>query len=403
MADTSEHLKSHDQHALDPQNEHAMLLFREVWAELEKEVGRSRLRFPKEIIWLNGAPGSGKGTNTPFILRERSITAPPLVISDLLNTPEFKRIKDAGNLVGDRDVVAALLRRLLDQVYQNGLVVDGFPRTKPQVECLKIFNKKMLELRKEFAGTPDAEYFPKPIFRIAVLFVEEREAVERQLKRGREIISHNQRVRETGVGDLREERSTDLSEEAAKKRYKIFREQALEALQGLKKHYHYHLINAQGSLAAVEANIIREFQYQSSLELEEETLDAVNHIPLASDITANARQNLVRRLEGYQREQTLLFKQVIWVLEHEFVPVLTIHAIGGRCDLVTENPLFGQKVAMEMLIDIVSERGYYAWAIVETKDIPARVDLSTGEITCRKKPLYKFQFRWSGSTIRRGN
>jgi adenylate kinase len=31
-----------------------------------------------------GAPGSGKGTNTPFILRERGITAPPIVMSDLL-------------------------------------------------------------------------------------------------------------------------------------------------------------------------------------------------------------------------------------------------------------------------------------------------------------------------------
>ena len=39
--------------------------------------------FPKEIMWLGGAPGSGKGTNTPFILRERGLTAPPLVISEV--------------------------------------------------------------------------------------------------------------------------------------------------------------------------------------------------------------------------------------------------------------------------------------------------------------------------------
>ena len=207
---------------------------------------------------LLGAPGSGKGTNTPFILRERGITAPPLVVSSLLDSPEFARIKDAGNLIGDREVIGLLFRRLLSHEYANGVLVDGFPRTRIQSECLKLLHQKMLEIRKDFAGTALGHLFPRPVFRITVLYVEEAEAIRRQLGRGRQAAAHNARVRDTGVGEPMEQRATDDSEDAARKRYRIFREQSLDALNGLKKHFHYHLINAQGDRASVEANIIRD-------------------------------------------------------------------------------------------------------------------------------------------------
>ncbi len=386
----------------DPAVENAQLIFREVWASMEASIGHQNLRFPKEIIWLNGAPGSGKGTNTPFILRERSITAMPVVTSELLNTPEAQKIKDAGNLISDPAVVRLLFTKLLDAQYLNGVIVDGFPRTRVQCECLKLLYQKMFELRKEFIGTPLAAHFPQPVFRITVLYVEERESIERQLKRGRQIIAHNQRARDTGVGELLEERATDTNEEACRKRYRIFKEEALEALQSLKKTFHYHLINAQADIAKVEQNIIHEFQYQSSLELDDETLDLLNHIPLANDIVVNARQNLVRRLDGYQRDHAALFQQVIYVMEHEFMPVITLHAISGRAEIVNENPVFAQPMALTMLLDVFNERGYFAVGHTETKDIPARFDLKSGEITCRKKPVYRFSIRFQGSVIRRG-
>ncbi len=47
----------------------AQLIFNAVWSELETERGREDLHFPKEIILLGGAPGSGKGTNTDFIMK----------------------------------------------------------------------------------------------------------------------------------------------------------------------------------------------------------------------------------------------------------------------------------------------------------------------------------------------
>jgi len=91
----------------------AQLIFDAVWVSLEAEFGREQLRFPKEIILLGGAPGAGKGTNSAFIAKARGLTCGPIVISALLDTPEARRLKDGGNMVGDREVVGLLLRRLL--------------------------------------------------------------------------------------------------------------------------------------------------------------------------------------------------------------------------------------------------------------------------------------------------
>ena len=91
----------------------AHLIFDSVWQDLEADLGRENLRFPKEIILLGGAPGAGKGTNTAFITKTRGLTCPPIVISGLLDSPEARALKNAGNMVGDREVVGLLLRHLL--------------------------------------------------------------------------------------------------------------------------------------------------------------------------------------------------------------------------------------------------------------------------------------------------
>lgn len=56
-----------------------------------------------------------------------------------------------------------------------GVLVDGFPRTKVQAECIKMLKEKMLKLRSEFIDTKLGPYFRRPSFRVAVLFVDESE------------------------------------------------------------------------------------------------------------------------------------------------------------------------------------------------------------------------------------
>src|SRR4051812_29996325 len=169
----------------------AQLIFSAVWADLEERHGRDTLRFPREFIWLGGAPGAGKGTNTPFIAKMRDITAPPIVVSDLLTSPQAVAIKNAGKMVGDREVIGLLLEKLLAAEPLEGVIVDGFPRTMVQVECLKIFYQTMLDLHSEYRNTPRARHFRKPMFRIALLFVSEEVSVQRQVKRGLAKQEHN--------------------------------------------------------------------------------------------------------------------------------------------------------------------------------------------------------------------
>src|ERR1700741_1659137 len=130
----------------------AQLIFGAVWRELEGESGRSRMRFPRELILLGGAPGAGKGTNSDFIRRVRGIDAPPIVVSQLLDTAEARAVKARGGMVGDREVVGILFRKLLEPEQQDGALLDGFPRTNVQVECLKLLFDEMIALRRVFSG-----------------------------------------------------------------------------------------------------------------------------------------------------------------------------------------------------------------------------------------------------------
>ena len=134
VANTSEKPATRD----DLEVKDAQLIFSSVWKVLEAEYGIENLRFPKELILLGGAPGAGKGTNTDYIREVRDISAAPIVVSELLDTPEAKAIKAEGGMVGDREVVYLVFRKLLEDEFQAGAILDGFPRTKVQVECLKM-------------------------------------------------------------------------------------------------------------------------------------------------------------------------------------------------------------------------------------------------------------------------
>ena len=58
-----------------------------------------------------------------------------------------------GLLAGDREVTRLVLGTLLSPEYESGAIVDGYPRTKTQVECLKLFHNRLSELRSKYLGT----------------------------------------------------------------------------------------------------------------------------------------------------------------------------------------------------------------------------------------------------------
>jgi len=289
------------------------VIFNNVWSDLKHKYGEQNLVYPSEILCLGGAPGSGKGTNTPFILRERSIPAPPIVMSSILLSPAMQKIKAKGGLVGDYEVLKTLLEELLLPKYKKGAVVDGFPRTAIQVEFLRMLADEMIHLQHKYSATSIAKNFQRPAFRMIVLYVNETESVRRQMARGRHTLQYNEKVKQTGKGELLEVRETDVSVQAARQRYKVFSEQALEALQSLKKEFPYHVIDASGSITEVEQEIISELAYQSSMELSFETYEAIRDIPTSHNISSTARQQVV--LQKY--------------FFHDFILTLAFSKVGG--------------------------------------------------------------------------
>mgnify|MGYP001253137944 FL=1 len=380
----------------------AQMIFNTIWTELEQEQGPENLRFPKEIILLGGAPGAGKGTHTRFVQKARGLTCDSIVVSSLLNSPESRRIKNSGGMVGDREVMGILFRKLLEKDYRDGAILDGFPRTKVQVECLKVLVDKMKELRARYYDTPLRIHFRQPTIHIMVLFVDEKTSVDRQIKRGKQIAEHNEEVKSTGIGEIIELRATDCDPELATRRYGVFKEQTWDALQSLKQTFFYHFINAQGSIQEVEQNILNEVRYQSLLELDPETFDSLRVLPLASEIILHARQDLVKRLDAYALEHPELFHQVIQFVQEKILPIVFRHAISGLATVNSEDKLLHDDLAMAILIDVFSERGFHAVVDLHRIEIPESLDLKTGQINCREKKVFRISIRFQGSEIRRG-
>jgi adenylate kinase len=101
------------------------------------------LQAPREVIWLNGPPGAGKGANTNFIKRIRGMTR-SITTSGLLETYlPAKKLMDAGELVSDEVVGDALLEAIFNKESNDGsgIIVDGFPRTALQVPHCHVFTR----------------------------------------------------------------------------------------------------------------------------------------------------------------------------------------------------------------------------------------------------------------------
>lgn len=95
-----------------------------------------------KVIML-GAPGAGKGTQAQKIAAKFDI--PHISTGDIFRANikqgtelglKAKSYMDAGALVPDELVVDLVVDRIGQADCANGYVLDGFPRTIPQAECL---------------------------------------------------------------------------------------------------------------------------------------------------------------------------------------------------------------------------------------------------------------------------
>jgi adenylate kinase len=123
---------------------------------------------------------------------------------------------------------------------------------------------------------------------------------------------------------------------------------------------------------------------------------------VAGEIVIHARQELVKRLDAYELEHTELFQNVVTFIDKKLMPIVLRHAISGLALINTEDLLLDDPLALAMLIDVFSERGYHAIVDLHRIEVPEKVDLATGLIQCRVKKVFRLQIRFQGSEIRRG-
>jgi adenylate kinase len=152
-------------------------------------------------------------------------------MSSLFKTPEVKAMMARGELIDDKTATLLLFRELSKPQYREGVIMDGYPRTAPQGEIVKLLAKKLGQ---------------KSNFQIVALMVGEEESVRRQTQRAGEDKAAGKPVR-----------ATDLDPELARKRYQIFYKETYAPLQALSSTFPFHTIETMGTIEEMGVKIAK--------------------------------------------------------------------------------------------------------------------------------------------------
>ncbi len=132
---------------------------------------------------LIGIQGSGKSTQGNLL--SEKLKVPYLSTGDIFRkiakeeTADGKYIKEtmnAGNLIPDERVLQLINEYLSRPEYQNGFILDGFPRTSAQAEAFKNGVNKVIYLR-----VSDKEALKRISKRVAAREDETPEAIQKRI------------------------------------------------------------------------------------------------------------------------------------------------------------------------------------------------------------------------------
>ena len=182
-----------------------------------------------KIIML-GAPGAGKGTQAKMIAEKYNIphiSTGDIFRANIKNGTELgkkaKSYMDKGQLVPDELTLDLIMDRFKEDDCKNGYVLDGFPRTIPQAEALKVMLK---ERGQDISVMLDLD-------------VPEEELMTRLIKRGKE----------SG--------RADDNEETIKKRLVVYNTQTSPLKEYYKGEGKYQHINGLGTMEGIFEDICK--------------------------------------------------------------------------------------------------------------------------------------------------
>ncbi|WP_104991187.1 adenylate kinase [Deinococcus sp. NW-56] len=186
----------------------------------------------KVVIFL-GPPGAGKGTQAERLAREEGLTK--ISTGDILRDhvargtelgQQVKPILDAGALVPD-DILIALIRDYLRGMNAVRVIFDGFPRTRAQAEALD----RLLE------------DLGAPVTAVPLLEVPDELLIERIVERGRQAAARGEPVR------------SDDTEEVARRRQQVYREQTQPLIDYYETRGHLRSVDGVGTMDEVYGRI----------------------------------------------------------------------------------------------------------------------------------------------------
>ncbi|GBF08204.1 adenylate kinase [Deinococcus aerius] len=186
----------------------------------------------KVVIFL-GPPGAGKGTQAERLAREQGLTkiSTGEILRDHVSRgtelgQQVRPILDAGQLVPD-DILIALIRDRLAGMEPVRVIFDGFPRTCAQAEALDML----------------LEELGAPVTAVPLLEVPDELLIERIVERGRQAALLGEPVR------------SDDTEEVARRRQEVYREQTQPLIDYYAARGHLRHVDGVGTMDEVYGRI----------------------------------------------------------------------------------------------------------------------------------------------------
>lgn len=187
----------------------------------------------KVVIFL-GPPGAGKGTQAERLAREQHLTK--ISTGDILRDhvsrgtelgQMVKPLLDAGQLVPDH-ILIALIRDRLAGMEPVRVIFDGFPRTGAQAQALDML----------------LEELGAPVNAVPLLEVPDDLLIERIVARGRQAAAHGEVAR------------SDDTEEVARRRQEVYREQTRPLIEYYGARGHLRHVDGVGTMDEVYGRIM---------------------------------------------------------------------------------------------------------------------------------------------------